>query len=109
MREFGWGVLMGPPCSPDLAPSDFHLFRSLQNSLDSVRFSKRAELMFDSRRTCQTPKRLQPEARSFSFFYNLSRLHRAPGAAAGTAGRLVPPPAPVGLAAAAIKHFYDEL
>ncbi|GBP31033.1 Histone-lysine N-methyltransferase SETMAR [Eumeta japonica] len=36
LREFGWEVLMHPPYNPDLAPSDFHLLRSLQNSLDSV-------------------------------------------------------------------------
>ena len=34
LRELGWEVLMHPPYSPDLAPSDYHLFRSLQNSLD---------------------------------------------------------------------------
>ncbi|GBP21165.1 Histone-lysine N-methyltransferase SETMAR [Eumeta japonica] len=27
LREFAWNVLMHPPYSPDLAPSDFHLFR----------------------------------------------------------------------------------
>lgn len=37
LREFGWEVLMHPPYSPDLAPSDYHLFRSLQNSLNSVK------------------------------------------------------------------------
>ncbi|KAG5316799.1 SETMR methyltransferase, partial [Acromyrmex insinuator] len=34
LREFGWEVLMHPPYSPNLAPSDYHLFRSLQNSFD---------------------------------------------------------------------------
>ncbi|KAJ0183883.1 hypothetical protein K1T71_000306 [Dendrolimus kikuchii] len=43
LREFGWEVLMHPPYSPDLAPSDFHLFRSLQNSLGNVRFTSRED------------------------------------------------------------------
>ncbi|KAJ0174850.1 hypothetical protein K1T71_009958 [Dendrolimus kikuchii] len=43
LREFGWKVLMHPPYSPDLAPSDFHLFRSLQNSLGSVRLTSRED------------------------------------------------------------------
>ncbi|KOX68389.1 Histone-lysine N-methyltransferase SETMAR, partial [Melipona quadrifasciata] len=33
LLELGWDVLSHPPYSLDLAPSDFHLFRSLQNSL----------------------------------------------------------------------------
>ncbi|KAJ0173665.1 hypothetical protein K1T71_010814 [Dendrolimus kikuchii] len=43
LREFGWEVLMHPPYSPDLAPSDFHLFSSLQNSLGSVRLTSRED------------------------------------------------------------------
>ena len=43
LREFCWEVLMHPPYSPDLAPSDFHLFRSLQNSLGSVRLTSRED------------------------------------------------------------------
>ncbi|KAL0880861.1 hypothetical protein ABMA27_002044 [Loxostege sticticalis] len=31
IREFGWEVLMHPPYSPDLAPSDFHLLTSRDN------------------------------------------------------------------------------
>ena len=31
-------VLSHPPYSPDLAPSDYHLFRSLQNSLMGTNF-----------------------------------------------------------------------
>lgn len=30
LKELGWDVLKHPPYSPDLSPSDFHLFRSLQ-------------------------------------------------------------------------------
>ena len=43
LRKFGWEVLMHPPYISDLAPSDFHLFRSLQNSLGSVRLTSRED------------------------------------------------------------------
>ena len=35
----GWEVLIHPPYSPDIAPSDFHLFQSLQNSLNGKNFN----------------------------------------------------------------------
>lgn len=38
LAEFSWDVLPHPPYSPDLAPSDYHLFRSLQNSLRDATF-----------------------------------------------------------------------
>jgi len=33
LREYGWKFLMHPSYRPD-APSDYHLFRSLQNSFE---------------------------------------------------------------------------
>ena len=34
LLQLGWQVLFHPPYSPDIAPSDFHLFRSLQKCLN---------------------------------------------------------------------------
>ncbi|CAK9834554.1 Histone-lysine N-methyltransferase SETMAR [Anthophora retusa] len=41
LRELGWEVLLHPPYSPDIAPSDYYLFRSLQNSLTGVKLATR--------------------------------------------------------------------
>ncbi|KOC70126.1 Histone-lysine N-methyltransferase SETMAR [Habropoda laboriosa] len=44
LLELGWDVVPHPPYSPDLAPSDFHLFRSLQNSLNGKNFNSMVEI-----------------------------------------------------------------
>ena len=33
IEELGWKLVPHPPYSPDIAPSDYHLFRSMQHSL----------------------------------------------------------------------------
>ena len=39
LLQFGWEVLIHPLYSPDIAPSDFHLFWSLQNYLNEKNFN----------------------------------------------------------------------
>ena len=41
LTELVWEVLIVPPYSPDLAPSDYHLFRSLQNFLDGKKLANK--------------------------------------------------------------------
>ena len=38
LLQLGWEVLIHLPYSPDIATLDFHLFQSLQNSLNGKRF-----------------------------------------------------------------------
>ena len=37
--KFGWYLLPHPSYSPDLEPPDYHVFRSLKNSLDCNKFN----------------------------------------------------------------------
>ena len=39
LMDIGWELMLHPPYSPDLAPSDYHLFRSLDNSLRGKTFN----------------------------------------------------------------------
>jgi histone-lysine N-methyltransferase SETMAR len=38
LLELGWDILVYPPYFPDLAPSDFQLFLSMNNALQSESF-----------------------------------------------------------------------
>jgi histone-lysine N-methyltransferase SETMAR len=40
IKEPNWEILDHPPYSPDLAPSDYHLIRSLQNHLNNKKFER---------------------------------------------------------------------
>lgn len=44
LEEFGWEVLEHPPYSPDLAPSDYHLFRSMEHWLRNKKFKNVNEM-----------------------------------------------------------------
>lgn len=44
LLSFGWDLLPHPPYSPDLAPTDYHLFRSLQNSMDGKQFENEQDI-----------------------------------------------------------------
>jgi histone-lysine N-methyltransferase SETMAR len=44
IKELNWEISDHPPYSPDLAPSDYHLFRSLQNHLNNKKFERFEEV-----------------------------------------------------------------
>jgi hypothetical protein len=44
IHKLDWEILPHPPYCPDIAPSDYHLFRSLFNNLRGVFFTNDAEL-----------------------------------------------------------------
>ncbi|CAF1471208.1 unnamed protein product, partial [Adineta ricciae] len=44
LLKLGWITLPHPPYSPDLAPTDYHLFRSLSNYLSEKKFDDKNDL-----------------------------------------------------------------
>lgn len=44
LEKFGWDIFDHPPYSPDLAPSDFHLFPELKTRLGGKRFQTNEDL-----------------------------------------------------------------
>lgn len=44
LASLGWEVMPHPPYSPDLAPTDYHLFRSLQNHIANMKFNDNEHL-----------------------------------------------------------------
>jgi transposase len=45
LEHFNWELFEYPPYSPDLAPSNYHLFTYLQNWLESQCFNKNDDLI----------------------------------------------------------------
>ena len=44
LQDLEWEVLQHPPYSPDLAPTDYYLFRSLSNHMRGVTFDNKEDL-----------------------------------------------------------------
>ena len=44
LLDLGWEIFIHPPYSPDLSPSDFHLFLSMSNTLRNKVFTNDDEL-----------------------------------------------------------------
>ena len=44
IKDLGWKLLTHPPYSPDLAPSDFHLFGPLKESMKGIHFQTDEEV-----------------------------------------------------------------
>ena len=44
LLKLGWITIPHPPYSPDLAPTDYHLFRSLSNYLSEKKFDDENDL-----------------------------------------------------------------
>jgi len=69
LKKFNWEVFDRPPYSPDLAPSDIHLFQELKTWFGGQRFDANDELNDAVKRRISSRWRLtslQKASRSFS-------------------------------------------
>ncbi len=63
LEEFGWEVLIHPPYSSDLAPSDFHIFGPLKTFSRGKNFSTNDEEKIDAETwLCSQPKEFYAKA-----------------------------------------------
>ena len=46
LASFKWDMLKHPSCSPDLTPSDYHLFRSMIHALSEKKFDTKEDVYF---------------------------------------------------------------
>jgi len=44
LKSFDWEIIQHQPYSPNIAPSDYYLFRSLQNNLDGQCFDSMGDI-----------------------------------------------------------------
>ncbi|XP_035226382.1 histone-lysine N-methyltransferase SETMAR-like [Stegodyphus dumicola] len=56
IQRLSWETLPHPPCSPDLVPTDYHLFHSLDNHLCGKSFNNRLTLKRSSQTSLHTPE-----------------------------------------------------
>jgi transposase len=47
LERWGWEILQHPPYSPDLAPSDFHLFPNMKKHLRAKRFKSHDDVKLE--------------------------------------------------------------
>ncbi|KAJ4439236.1 hypothetical protein ANN_07356 [Periplaneta americana] len=71
LTEFGWELFHHPPYSPDLAPSDFHVFLHLKKFLSSDERFGNDEL----KTACRLKKKAQHEANKLKL-YGLEQEHK---------------------------------
>ena len=68
--ELDWPFLPHPPSSPDLAPSDYHLYRSLQNSLMGTNSLMKSRFESSSRTFSRQNRRNSTQKESKSSLIN---------------------------------------